>query len=244
MFVHRRTQSMVMVALVASAVFLAGCDQDVRGTQPEQAVTAEYQGRYHAWMASRLPYDALAYMRLPGILHWLTGEADNAISPGTTHGAYQQIRDQIWAAFDVQVNDTVKAEWQAVVRLALGIDYETLEVAILPSTTGSMMPNAWLSLKLRDQSKAQVDTWLKSLEQLDDTVSVRAPLDDEGFAKLQAGPLLVHLHYNPESQILQGATGISATPAYFRELIVREPAANPLYDFESALDGSASGPVF
>jgi Tfp pilus assembly major pilin PilA len=243
---HRFVRLRFIAALTA-AVFLAGCHKDesssvtASSTAKVDAVLANQHVAAPAWLAERLPDDAIAYLRIPSPWGLVAAPDGRALDPLLASAAHVKAIDAIKTAF---ANDPTIARtgWQPLVRFFLDDLASPLEVAALGmNKVASPATNALITFKVRYTNVDELNKAVTALATIP-SVQLQATFDANGDAQLNVGGKPAFAHFDAADQRVMVLAGMSANATELADQIKKlTPHAHAMRASESRIDQSGQG---
>ena len=245
---HRFTR-LRFIAALAAAVFFAGCHKN---DEPTPSVAAPLAAKVDtalanqhvstpAWLAERLPDDAIAYLRIPSPLGMFAVPDGRALDPLLASEAHVKAIDAIKTAF---ANDPeiARTGLQPLVRFFFDDLASPLEIAALGmNKVASPATNALITFKVRDKTVADLNKAVAALATVP-SVQLQATFDVNGDAQITIDGKPAFAHFDAAEQRVTILAGMSANAVELADQLKKlAPHAHVMRTSEAKIDQSGQG---
>lgn len=194
-------------------------------------------------LRDRLPPNAVAYVRIPDMLDFLSSPKGDLLTEAQANTAHQKIVREIRTAIKTQLGSDTELNLGALQKIFLQYMRSPLELAVLAEEQ-QPIPIAIAAMKL-DINKTQVfadlvKEWIKERQGF---YLFNNEVTTDGYASLAKGPVSYQLHFDQESGVMSLMTGVGVDRERFKKVFsgLRNQEHHPMYDLEQQIDSSHHG---
>ena len=235
------------IAALAAAVFFSGCHRD-ESTSAAPAAVAKVDAtlaRQHvstpAWLAERLPDDAIAYLRVPSPWGLFAAPDGRSLDPLLASEAHVKAIDAIKTAF---ANDPeiARTGLQPLVRFFFDDLASPLEIAALGmNKVASPATNALITFKVRYKTVDELNKAVTALATVP-SVQLQATFDVNGDAQISIDGKPAFGHFDAADQRVTILAGMSANAVELADQLKKmNPHAHVMRASEAKIDQSGQG---
>jgi len=201
-----------------------------------------------AFLRSRLPDDALGYLRIPNI--WGTlGTAkgsimDKAITSEPYRAGVKSIREGVEQVIKVDAPDPMK---KLLKLLFIHARSAVEAVPLAPRTAGLLIPELLTSMHVDFKTNEQLNVFLTALEASNPEFHITRAIDANGYGTLivnaQQNTLQVLFYFDSDERRLFLLSGLGLQPDALKTTLstLQPNNAHPMHSLESSIDSSGQG---